>query len=307
MKIKVPVSGIFRMDHLATFSETPQMYHPSRGQLIRALLPFVRQAGDAAMAQWRGVSQTMIKPDGSPVTAADLECNSILCGACARLAAHIPVLSEENCALPPSVEDQVFVIDPIDGTKEFIAGRKDFTINIALIEKGIPTGAVIYAPAHHRLFYCEGQGLAFEEDRKGHCRLLPSLVKSGEALRVVVSRSHLDERTRQLLSKLAPSSVQQVGSSLKFALIATGEADFYPRLSPTMIWDCAAGQALISAVGGIVLRPNGEHLRCDSGRGTMVDGFMASASEEFALVAANILRSMPMSPVSASRASSASD
>ncbi len=283
------------------------MYHPSREQLIRALLPFVRQAGDAAMAQWRTVSPTITKPDGSPVTAADLECDWILCGACARLAAHIPVLSEENCALPPLVEDQVFIIDPIDGTKEFIAGRKDFTINIALIEKGIPTAAIIYAPAHHRLFYCEGQGLAFEEDRKGHCRQLPSLVKSGETLRVVVSRSHLDERTRQLLSKLAPSSVQQVGSSLKFALIATGEADFYPRLSPTMIWDCAAGQALIGAVGGVVLRPNGEHLRYDVGGGNMVDGFMASATAEFALAAANIVASMPMSPASAGRATQAAD
>lgn len=259
------------------------------------------------MARWKTATQTITKPDGSPVTAADLECNALLCEACKRLDADIPVLSEEGSAVSPPAQGPIFIIDPIDGTKEFIAGRKDFTINIALIEEGVPTAAIIYAPAHYRLFYSDGPGRAFEEDRKGHCRQLPSLGKSREAPRIVVSRSHLDERTRLLLGKLASSSVRQVGSSLKFALIAAGEADFYPRLSPTMIWDCTAGQALISAVGGMVVRPNGEHLRYDPGGGQMVDGFMASATEDLALTAADIVASMPASPDSASRASRAAD
>jgi len=266
-------------------------------------LPSVRRAGDVAMTRWKSVGQVVTKPDGSPVTAADFEINKLLCKGCEQLDADIPILSEENSGSLPAVDGPMFVIDPIDGTKEFIAGRKDFTINIALIEKGIPTAGIIYAPAHRRLFFSEGMGRAFEEDRKGRRRQLAPLSKANRAPRIVVSRSHLDERTRLLLRKLASSSVRHLGSSLKFALIAAGEADFYPRLSPTMIWDCAAGQALIGAVGGVVLRPDGKQLRYDLEDGQVIEGFVASATAELALAAAEIVGSMPVSRDSSSRVS----
>ncbi|MDL2398326.1 3'(2'),5'-bisphosphate nucleotidase CysQ family protein [Rhizobium mayense] len=269
-----------------------QVPHLSREQLIQALLPSVRRAGDLAMTQWKTIGEVMTKPDGSPVTAADIECSTLLCEACNQLDADIPVLSKENCDSPPAVYGPMFVIDPIDGTKEFIAGRKDFTINIALIEENIPAAAIIYAPAHHRLFFCGGIGRAFEEDGEGNRQQLSPLAKTTEAPRIVVSRSHLDERTRLLLGKLVPSSVRPLGSSLKFALIAAGEADFYPRLSPTMIWDCAAGHALIAAVRGVVLRPDGKQLRYDLKDGKMIEGFVASATTELALAAAEIVGSM---------------
>ncbi|WP_245472345.1 3'(2'),5'-bisphosphate nucleotidase CysQ family protein [Rhizobium jaguaris] len=272
-----------------------QVPHRSREQLIQALLPSVRRAGDLAMMRWKTVNQVMTKPDGSPVTVADLECSTLLCEACKQLDADIPVLSEENSASLFAVDGPMFVIDPIDGTKEFIAGRRDFTINIALIEKNLPTAAILYAPAHRRLFFSDGMGRAFEEDGKGHRRQLPPLAKANEAPRIVISRSHLDERTRLLLTKLQPSSVRHMGSSLKFALIAAGEADFYPRLSPTMIWDCAAGQALIGAVGGVVLRPDGKQLQCDLEDGTMIEGFVPSATAELALAAVEIVGSTAVS------------
>ncbi len=266
-----------------------QARHRSREQLIHALLPSVCRAGDPAMTRWKSNSQVMTKPDGSPVTAADFEINTLLCKACQQLAPDIPILSEENSGFLPAVNGPMFVIDPIDGTEEFIAGRKDFTINLALIEKCVPTAAILFAPAHRRLFFSDGMGRAFEEDRRGGRRQLPPLRRSSKAPRIVVSRSHPDERTRLLLRKLRPSSVRHLGSSLKFALIAAGEADFYPRLSSTMVQDCAAGQALISAVGGVVLRPNGKQLRYHLEEGQVIEGFVASATAELALAAVDIV------------------
>ena len=293
MRIKVLIAAARTMSRPNSCVEM-QVRHRSREQLIHALLPSVCRAGDLAMTRWKSNSQVMAKPDGSPVTAADFEINTLLCKACQQFDADIPILSEENSGSLPAVDGPMFVIDPIDGTKEFIAGRKDFTINLALIEKCVPTAAILYAPARRRLFFSDGMGRAFEEDRKGGRRQLPPLRRSSKPPRIVVSRSHPDEKTRLLLRKLRPSSVRHLGSSLKFALIAAGEADFYPRLSSTMVWDCAAGQALISAVGGEVLRPNGKQLRYHLEEGQVIEGFVASATAELALAAVDIVELLPV-------------
>jgi 3'(2'), 5'-bisphosphate nucleotidase len=262
-------------------------------EFLQALLPAVQAAGDAAMKLWRHDSRVMTKPDGSPVTAADLECNRLLCEACKQLDADIPILSEEDNRSLRASGGSVFVIDPLDGTKEFIAGNKDFTINVALIEDGIPTSAILFAPAHRRLFFADGCGRAFEEDCDGRRRqLLP--VRSEGAPRVVVSHSHFDERTRALLSKLAPKSVHLLGSSLKFALLATGEADLYPRLSPTMAWDCAAGQALVSAAGGLVLKLDGRQPRYGLGGDQVIDAFVAGVSRKRILAAIDVATSIAL-------------
>ncbi|MGO4568405.1 3'(2'),5'-bisphosphate nucleotidase CysQ [Rhizobium sp. 2YAF20] len=260
-------------------------------EFLQALLPAIHAAGDAAMKLWRSDSRVMTKPDGSPVTAADLECNRLLCEACEELDADIPILSEENNRSLRASDGSAFVIDPLDGTKEFIAGNKDFTINVALVEDGVPRSAILFAPAHHRLFFADGRGRAFEEDSDGRRRQLLPVRQSERAPRIVVSRSHFDERTRGLLMKLAPKSVHLLGSSLKFALLATGEADLYPRLSPTMTWDCAAGQALLSAVGGLVLKLDGSQPRYGIGGDQVIDAFVAGASRKRILAAIEVATS----------------
>ena len=195
------------------------------------------------------------KADGSPVTEADLRAEKILLSGLQHHAPDIAVVSEENAASHKlDAPERYFLVDPLDGTKEFIKvdGRGAFTVNIGLIENGRPVAGIVFAPAMNELYWgVVGQG-AHLDDTKIETRAAPD---SGRV--ALASRSHRDAQTDAWLVENAISETVSIGSSLKFCLVARGEADVYPRFGPTMEWDTAAGHAVLAAAGGSVEHPDG--------------------------------------------------
>ncbi|MEM8631166.1 MAG: 3'(2'),5'-bisphosphate nucleotidase CysQ [Pseudomonadota bacterium] len=195
------------------------------------------------------------KSDESPVTAADEAADAVIRAGLEEAFPGFPVVTEEAAASHAVKADSFFIVDPLDGTKEFVKRRGDFTVNIALVENGIPTRGVVYAPAKGRLFITTPGGTAVEEaveDGVGSGVTKPLGVRApdNEALMVVASKSHRDAATDDYIAKYAVEDMTSAGSSLKFCLVASGEADIYPRLGPTMEWDTAAGDAVLRAAGG---------------------------------------------------------
>ncbi len=206
------------------------------------------------------------KADGSPVTAADEAAEVIICDGLRRLAPDVPVISEEHAARErpkPIAAGSYFLVDPLDGTREFIAGRDEYTINIALMTDGAPMLGVICAPALGDLWRgIVGRGA--ERILLAHRTEVPMPIHTraqpkGEAV-VVVSRSHLEARTKSYVDGLPGAKLVQSGSSIKFCRLAEGSADLYPRLAPTHDWDIAAGHAILKAAGGSVTAPDGAPL-----------------------------------------------
>jgi 3'(2'), 5'-bisphosphate nucleotidase len=205
------------------------------------------------------------KKDSTPVTEADLRSERVILEGLARLDPATPVISEEAAAAGsiPETAERFYLVDPLDGTKEFISRNGEFTINIALIEAGIPVMGVVLAPALERIFIGEKSGGAAESKTgTGKIAWQPIEVRQDPPprLAVVASRSHRDERTDAFLDRLGPHDLVSAGSSLKFCLLAAGEADLYPRFGRTMEWDTAAGHAVLLAAGGIVVTDTGEVL-----------------------------------------------
>ncbi len=209
------------------------------------------------------------KADASPVTAADLAADRII-GAGLRAAfPDVAVVTEEEAATHGALGGRDFlIVDPLDGTKEFVQRRGDFTVNIAFVQDGVPVRGVVYAPAKGRLFWTDAQGAAREEtgplalDALGPTRALRVAEPDNRALRVVASKSHRDAATDAFIAQYAVADFASAGSSLKFCLLAAGEADLYPRLGRTMEWDTAAGQAVLMGAGGrVVTREGREPLR----------------------------------------------
>jgi 3'(2'), 5'-bisphosphate nucleotidase len=205
------------------------------------------------------------KADGSPVTAADEAAEAIICDALKRLAPAVPVISEEHAAREkpkPIAGGSYFLVDPLDGTREFIAGRDEYTINIALITDGTPLLGIICAPALG-IFWrgIVGRGadriLATDTDVPTPIHTRPG--PQSEAV-VMVSRSHLEARTKSFVDGLPGAKLVQSGSSIKFCRLAEGSADLYPRLAPTHDWDIAAGHAILKAASGSVTAPDGTPL-----------------------------------------------
>jgi 3'(2'), 5'-bisphosphate nucleotidase len=238
--------------------------------LLAAMVEAALDAGRAANEIYRGDFQVHTKADQTPVTAADHRAEEIILAALARHAPDISVVAEEQVEAGnvPEVKDQFFLVDPLDGTKEFIHKRGDFTVNIALIRDGAPALGVVYAPASGQLFAAD---VAQASATRAHLdpanpravARAPIGVRAAPAagLTVVASRSHRTAETDAYLGRYTIAEVVAVGSSLKFCLVASGEADLYPRLGPTMEWDTAAGQAVLIAAGGQVRGPDGEPLR----------------------------------------------
>lgn len=196
------------------------------------------------------------KTDRSPVTAADQAANDLIVAALAQLTPKIPIVSEEGDTNLDQPDRPFWLVDPLDGTKEFIAGNGEFTVNIALIENRAPVLGVVYAPALDRLFFSTGPDHAFQY-RDGRPVRIRTRDADPTALVALASRSHLDDRTQAYLKEHAIAEIKQIGSSLKFCLIAAGEADIYPRFGPTMEWDTAAGHAILAAAGGSVTTVDG--------------------------------------------------
>ncbi len=230
--------------------------------LLQRLVPIVRAAGDVVMAVYRSGFSVRGKDDASPVTEADEKAEELILHGLCALAPDIPVVAEEAVAAGriPDVADRFWLVDPLDGTKEFISRNGEFTVNVALVEHGVPVLGVVLAPALGRLFGgLTGKG-AFVEDSNGRrpvrCRMPPP-----EGLTVVASRSHGDAVALEaFLAGRKVAKLARAGSSLKLCLIAAGEADLYPRLGRTMEWDIAAGHAVLAAAGGRVTTLDGEAL-----------------------------------------------
>jgi 3'(2'), 5'-bisphosphate nucleotidase len=202
------------------------------------------------------------KQDGSPVTEADERSQAVICARLATLDPGIPVIAEEDSGPSPSVsaDGRFWLVDPLDGTKEFLGRRDEFTINIALVESGSPILGVVFAPALGRLFGAE-PGEAFVEDADGR-RTVSTRTVPAEGATVVSSRSHGDpEALARFQSDRRIKDSITIGSSLKFCLVATGEADLYPRFGRTMEWDTAAGDAVLRTAGGRVVDLEGQPLR----------------------------------------------
>jgi len=240
--------------------------------LTENLRRIAHQAAREVMAVYQQDIEVRHKDDRSPVTDADIRAERVILQELARLAPNIPVIAEEAASEGdfPDVDDVFFLVDPLDGTKEFIHRNGEFTVNIALIVDRIPVIGVVYAPAKKRLFYGAGPGQAFEQnldptrdvDQTGapaprHIQTRPP---PQAGLIAVASRSHRNPETDKFLQQFNVTEFVIAGSSLKFCLVATGEADIYPRLGPTMEWDTAAGHAVLNAAGGSVTKMDGEPL-----------------------------------------------
>ena len=248
--------------------------------LIEPLTELVVRAGAAILAVNRPAMKVEGKPDGTPVTEADLAADRIIGEGLARLFPDIPALSEERAHLAtPPYGGSFFLIDPLDGTREFVAGRAEFTINLALVTNGTPLLGIIGAPALGLVWRglvgrgAERLGTDGSWAEPVHTRTLP---KRGDPWIAAVSRSHADIRTEAFIDG-RPGAVRQVlGSAVKFGRVAEGTADIYPRLAPTSEWDVAAGHALVTAAGGKVTDAKGNDVQFGSGRqGFIVPEFIA--------------------------------
>ncbi len=249
-------------------------FDPQRlAEMAALLIPPVVHAGAVEMRHYEAGVTVEAKADDSPVTIADREAEEILLAALAAIAPDIPVIAEElvSAGRVPAIGRSFFLVDPLDGTKEFINKRGEFTVNVALIEDATPTLGLVYAPAIGELY------VTLEPGSAGFARLAPGAAVSRiadcqferiqtrapnqSALVAVASRSHMTAETEAFLGRYAIAERRDSGSSLKFCAIARGDADIYPRLAPTMEWDIAAGHAVLVAAGGTVTSPDGAPMR----------------------------------------------
>ena len=232
------------------------------GRLIDDLADAAREAGEAILAVVRRGFEVEHKHDTSPVTEADRAAELVILAALARAAPGVPVIAEEEVAAGriPAHDETYFLVDPLDGTKEFVRGGDDYTVNIGLVEHGTPKLGVVFAPATGRLHGgCVGQGAWLDD---GHGRSPIRTRERGEQVTAVASKSHLNQATIDYLeAAVGTCGYISIGSSLKFCILAEAKADIYPRAAPTSEWDTAAGHAVLLAAGGLVDGPDGNPLR----------------------------------------------
>lgn len=230
--------------------------------LINDVLAIADTAGKQVMAIYQTDFEVHTKEDDSPITAADMASHHVIVDGLGALTPDIPVLSEESASAPWAQRQswsRFWLVDPIDGTREFTNRTDEFTVNIALIENGQPVLGVVTAPALKEAYWgVIGQG-AWKRDPEGSVRELKA-TKPPAKKRVVASKSHLNEETREFINNLGDHVLVQAGSSLKFCRIAEGAADIYPRLGPTCEWDTGAAHAVLAAAGGKVTRLDGTPL-----------------------------------------------
>ncbi|WP_235974590.1 3'(2'),5'-bisphosphate nucleotidase CysQ [Stappia albiluteola] len=243
---------------------------------IRILNAIAWAAGRVTLSHYRNGTSVQSKADDSPVTLADQQAEDLILAQLKQFFPDVPVVAEEAVSagnVPPSA-GRFFLVDPLDGTREFISGRPDYTVNIALIENGVPVAGVVLAPARGEAFAgslaagayrLEADNAEMNAETRIQVRRAPT-----EALVAVASRSHNSPETEAFLDRLGVTDRVSVGSSLKFCLLACGEADVYPRFGRTMEWDTAAGQAVLAAAGGAVIRTDGTPLAYDK-RGQATD------------------------------------
>lgn len=234
--------------------------HNAFAQAIRRI---ALRAGEEIMRVYQTPFEVRSKEDRSPVTGADEAAEQLIAEELRHLSPSLPVVAEEAVAkgnVPDVGSGPYWLVDPLDGTKEFVSRNGEFTVNIGLVENARPTIGVVYAPAVGRLFWNSSVGEAFAERDGGAPTRISARKAAPDGYVVVASRSHRDHDTDEYLATLKVKSITSAGSSLKFCLVAAGEADLYPRFGPTNEWDTAAGHAVLLAAGGRVVTREGDEL-----------------------------------------------
>jgi len=238
---------------------------PDRGQLLSEIIALADLAGAEIMKFYHGDMQIRQKADSSPVTAADEAAENIILAGLRKLTPDIPIVAEEETAAGKIIEvgDQPYwLVDPLDGTKEFIAHRDEFTVNIALVENLSPTMGVVFAPALDASYAANGTGTAVRRIGNQTPQSIAARRIPDQDVIATASRSHGDkDKMQALLKDYALGDVVVSGSSIKFCIVACGEADIYPRYGPTCEWDIAAGHAVLNAAGGSVCTLDGNDMR----------------------------------------------
>ncbi len=250
---------------------------------IEAAIALVRAAGEAILAVYASDFAVEHKDDRSPLTAADRAAHDVLDRGLPALPSALPVLSEESADIPWETRAgwrRYWLVDPLDGTREFVKRNGEFTVNVALVEDGVPVAGIVQAPVTGELWWAERGVGAFRREVDGSDTRLASTRPAPAELRVAASRSHLDARTRALLGRLGPHQTFGLGSSLKFCRLAEGRADVYPRFGPTSEWDTAAAQCVLECAGGAVIDADGQPLRCNRGPSLLNGDFLALGDPE---------------------------
>ena len=229
---------------------------------IQKINSIAKKAGNEIMKIYQQDFEVDYKADNSPLTKADIKSNEIITESLKDLYPEIPILSEENKEVPYNIRrnwEYFWLIDPLDGTKEFVKKNGEFTVNIALIYKNMPVLGVIYAPVLDLLYYAQKDQGAFKQDKNKKSQRLPIYnYPDNHTLKVIVSKSHYNQETKEFVNNLKSQYEKiefiNIGSSLKLCLIAEGKADIYPRLAPTMEWDIAAGQTIVEESKGRIIK-----------------------------------------------------
>jgi len=250
---------------------------PVGSDLQEAVIDIARQAAEAILAVYEHAFEVEHKADASPLTAADMAAHCCIVDGLQRLTPEWPILSEEAADIPWDTRRHwhtYWLVDPLDGTREFVKRNGEFTVNIALIVAGVSVFGVVLAPVGGALWHAaEGQG-AYRRDGASCVQLRTRRPATGR-LHVAASRSHRDARTEALLARLGESETHGLGSSLKFCRIAEGALDVYPRFGPTSEWDTAAAQCVLEAAGGVVIAPDGRPFRYNQRPSLLNGDFLA--------------------------------
>lgn len=258
------------------------MSFPVTTDLQEAVIVIAREAGAAIMQVYANAFEVESKSDSSPLTAADMAAHHAIVDGLQRLTPDWPVLSEEAADIPWETRrhwTRYWLVDPLDGTREFVKRNGEFTVNIALIDGGVAVFGVVLAPVGGALWHGALGQQAYRRDGEVDVELRTRAPATG-TLRVAASRSHRDARTDALLARIGDAETIGLGSSLKFCRIAEGNLDVYPRFGPTSEWDTAAAQCVLEAAGGAVIAPDGRAFRYNQ-RPTLLNGdFLALGDPE---------------------------
>src|ERR1700754_1349119 len=262
------------------------MNNTARNELAAHFGTIASEAGKVIMAIYSPTLKAETKGDGSPVTEADAAAERVILDGLKTVIPDVPVVAEESFDAKASgaAPERFILVDPLDGTREFITGSHEFTVNIALVENGNPVVGCVYAPALNQMYVAGAEAWRAQVQpgdplpKREAMQKLATQTYPAEGLRAMASRSHLDSETEALLKKLHVGTFKSAGSSLKFCWIAQGDGDIYPRLAPTMEWDTAAGHAVLTAAGGCVIGRDGSPFRYGKA-GFRNDGFVAWGRE----------------------------
>ncbi len=252
-------------------------------QLLPEVAALARRAGEAILQIYRQDFAVDHKGDDSPLTAADLASHRCIMDGLAQLTPGLPRLSEEGADIPYAERSRwqrYWLIDPLDGTREFIKRNGEFTVNIALVENGRPVLGVVHAPVLGTTYFASAGAGAFSQT--GDAAAVPIRCgKTASPARIVASRSHVTPELEALLKRLPPHEALNIGSSLKLCLVAAGKADFYPRLGLTSEWDTAAGQAVVEQAGGRVCTTDGAPLRYNQKESLLNPNFLVIGEPDY--------------------------